>query len=101
MKDSMTPITINEQFCNGCGRCVFVCSMGVIEMRDKPGSGNLKTAAVAKPEYCMYCEACVIDCKRGAISLNPLCRSLNMDKISDLILKKKKRRFRFWKADHK
>jgi NAD-dependent dihydropyrimidine dehydrogenase PreA subunit len=96
MNDNQTPITINEQFCNGCGRCVFVCSMGVIEMRNKPGSENEKTASVAKPEFCMYCEACVIDCKRGAISLNPLYGSFNMDKISDLILKKKKSRFKFW-----
>lgn len=95
MKDNQTPITINEQLCSGCGRCVFVCSMGVIEMRDKPGSEKEKIAAVAKPEFCMYCEACVIDCKKGAISLNPLYGSFNMEKISDLILKKKKSRFKF------
>ena len=97
MKDYKTPIIIDEQFCNGCGRCVFICSMGVIEMKDKKGSDKGKVAAVSKPEYCMYCEACVIDCKRGAITLNPESGSLNMENISDLILKKKKNRFMFWK----
>ncbi|HNX24621.1 MAG TPA: ferredoxin family protein [Spirochaetota bacterium] len=97
MTDNVTPIIINEQLCTGCGRCVFVCAMGVIEMRDKPGSDKAKVAAAANPEYCMYCEACVIDCRRGAICLNPLQGSLNMNKISDLIMKKKKNRFQFWK----
>lgn len=97
MNDNMTPIIIDEQICNGCGRCTFVCAMGVIELRDRPGSDKEKTAFASKPEFCMYCEACVIDCKRGAISLNPLYGSLNIDKISDLILKKKKNRLKFWK----
>jgi len=91
------PVTIDENLCNGCGRCVFVCSMGVIEMQDKPDNINTKIAVVSKPEHCMYCEACVIDCKKGAIFLNPLSGSLNMEKISDLILAKKKNSLKFWK----
>ena len=86
------PIVINEKLCNGCGRCTFICSMGVIELCDKPGAGNSKIATAAKPEYCMYCEACVIDCKNGAISLNPKSGSLNIENISDQILKKKKKK---------
>lgn len=97
MDKNKTPIIIDEKFCNGCGRCVFVCTMGVIEMADNPESDKTKIAAAAKPEYCMYCEACVIDCKRGAIRLNPQSGSLNIEKISELILKKKKNRFKFWK----
>lgn len=97
MNENDNPLIIDEKLCNGCGRCVFVCSMGVLDMRNKKNSDILKEAFVAKPEYCMYCEACVIDCKRGAISLNPQVGSLNIGKISDLILDKKKSRFRFWK----
>jgi len=99
MKDNKTPIIIDEHFCNGCGRCVFICSMGVIEMQDRKDGDKRKIATASKPEYCMYCEACVIDCKNGAIVLNPLSSSLNIDSISDLILnkKKKKRSFKFWK----
>lgn len=96
MNEIETPIIIDEKFCNGCGRCVFICSMGVIEMRDKPGTDNGKIAVAAKPEYCMSCEACVIDCKRGAISLNAQSDSLNIETISDLILKKKKNSLKFW-----
>lgn len=96
MNENKTPIIIDKKFCNGCGRCVFVCTMGVIEMRDKPDNDKLKIAVVVKPDSCMYCEACVIDCKRGAISLNPQSGSLNIERISDLILKKKKSRFKFW-----
>ncbi len=92
MNDKYTPIIIDEHFCNGCGRCVFVCAMGVIEMKNKKDSENIKTAAVTKPEYCMQCEACVIDCKQSAISLNPQSDSLNIETISDLILKKKKKK---------
>jgi ferredoxin len=71
--------------------------MGVIELRDKSDNNKTKIAVVVKPDSCMYCEACVIDCKSGAISLNPQSGSLNIEKISDLILKKKKNRFSFWK----
>jgi len=71
-KNSITsPITINEHLCNGCGKCVFTCPMGVIDISNKPVSGNKKTAIAAKPEYCMTCEACVIVCKRSAVTLNP------------------------------
>jgi len=97
MNENKTPIIIDKKFCNGCGRCVFVCTMGVIEMRDNPEKEKVKIAVVVKPDSCMYCEACVIDCKRGAISLNPKSGSLNIEKISDLILKKKKSRFKFCK----
>jgi NAD-dependent dihydropyrimidine dehydrogenase PreA subunit len=97
MNEKTSPITIDEHFCNGCGRCVFVCTMGVIEMQEKPGAQKEKTAVVVRPESCMYCEACVIDCKRGAICLNPHSGSMNIEKISDLILKNKKNSFKFWK----
>ena len=97
MDKNKTPIIIDEKFCNGCGRCVFVCTMGVIEMQDRPDNDKIKIAVAVKPESCMYCEACVIDCKKGAISLNPQSGSLNIEKISELILKKKKSRFKFWK----
>ncbi|PKL16934.1 MAG: hypothetical protein CVV49_13695 [Spirochaetae bacterium HGW-Spirochaetae-5] len=30
MDKNKTPIIIDEKFCNGCGRCVFVCTMGLI-----------------------------------------------------------------------
>jgi len=97
MDKNNTPIIIDKNFCTGCGRCVFICSMGVIEMQDKPDSDKIKIAVAANPDNCMYCEACVIDCKSGAISLNPKSGSLNIEKISDLILNKKRSGFKFWK----
>jgi len=70
MNDNFNPITIDEKICNGCGNCVFICGMGVIEMKDKPGSVSGKIASASKPEYCMTCETCVKGCKRKAITLN-------------------------------
>ncbi len=97
MDNYTDPIIIDEKQCNGCMRCTFICSMGVIEIREKSDNNKGKTAFVSKPEYCMYCEACVIDCKNGAIRLNPHSGSLNIEKISDRLIKNKKSRFKLFR----
>lgn len=89
MKDTK-PIIIDEAACNGCGRCIFICSMGVIDISNKDDDASARKAFVAKPEYCMYCEACVIDCRRGAIKLNAEHGSMNIKTISELVLEKKR-----------
>ncbi len=82
---SFNPITINEQFCNGCGNCVFLCPMGVIEIQEKPGSNKGKIAVASKTEYCLLCETCVKGCKRKAITFNEESESLFIDQLNDTI----------------
>lgn len=88
--NNFNPITIDEHFCNGCGKCVFICPMGVIELLERAGSNKGKAASASKPEYCLLCESCVKICKRGAVTLNDQNDSLFAEQIPDLIPEKKK-----------
>jgi flavodoxin/NAD-dependent dihydropyrimidine dehydrogenase PreA subunit len=56
-------VTINQTACMGCGRCVNVCPLGVIELIDKK----------AVPLYeldCTLCRLCEINCGERAVSLH-------------------------------
>jgi len=56
-------VTINQTACRGCGRCVKVCPLGVIELIDKK----------AVPLYeldCTLCRLCEINCGERAVSLH-------------------------------
>jgi len=56
-------VTFNHNNCNGCGKCVTICPMGVIEIENKK--------AVCKRELdCTLCQLCVINCKQRAITLH-------------------------------
>lgn len=60
----MPPI-INKEKCNGCGRCVDVCSEDVLYSPKK-----LEVPIVAYPEECWHCNSCWLDCPvEGAIKL--------------------------------
>ncbi len=82
MKKSDTPVIIDNQACNGCGRCVDVCSVNVLEMATT--DEGLK-ARVARPDDCLFCEACVIDCRQVAIMLNPESKSARIKSISSVV----------------
>jgi len=56
-------VTINQTACMGCGKCVTVCPMGVIDIIDKK----------ATPRYeldCTLCRLCEINCRERAIRLH-------------------------------
>ncbi len=55
-------ISINEDLCNGCGKCVKGCHEGALQMIDNK-------ARIISELYCDGLGACIGDCPVGAISI--------------------------------
>jgi ferredoxin len=56
-------VTFNHDNCNGCGKCVEVCPLGIIMLENKK--------AISRSELdCTLCRLCAIKCKQRAISLH-------------------------------
>lgn len=56
-------VTFNHNNCNGCGKCVKVCPLGIIQLEGKK--------AISKSELdCTLCRLCVTSCKQRAITLH-------------------------------
>jgi ferredoxin len=53
-------LVYDENFCNGCAKCVEVCPHAAFEM-----DGRL--ARLVRPQVCMECGACQLNCITGAI----------------------------------
>ncbi|MFZ7101718.1 MAG: 4Fe-4S dicluster domain-containing protein [Peptococcaceae bacterium] len=57
-------IKINTRLCEGCGKCIAVCSKGVLR---QVGFLFHKHVVVVNPEKCTGCRRCEKVCRRGAI----------------------------------
>ncbi|MCU0458404.1 MAG: 4Fe-4S binding protein [Bacteroidales bacterium] len=56
-------VTINQSVCKGCGKCVNICPLSVIE--------SVKNKAVPFKELdCTLCRLCEINCRERAINLH-------------------------------
>lgn len=56
-------LTFNHSNCNGCGQCVKVCPLSIIELENKK--------AISRGELdCTLCRLCVTNCKQRAITLH-------------------------------
>lgn len=59
----MRPIVkIDEEKCNGCGKCIIGCAEGALQLVD----GKAK---LVKESYCDGLGACIGDCPQGAITI--------------------------------
>lgn len=56
--------TIYTTKCIGCGRCVNICPLDVIRIKNKK-------AWIAYPEDCHSCYLCEMICPKGAIYVHP------------------------------
>jgi ferredoxin len=56
-------VTFNHSNCTGCGKCVKVCPLSIIQLERKK--------AISKNELdCTLCRLCVVNCKQRAITLH-------------------------------
>ena len=58
----MVEIKIDEEKCNGCGTCVDICPVGVLEIQDEKSK-------VVNLDECLVCMACEVQCPETAIKI--------------------------------
>jgi NAD-dependent dihydropyrimidine dehydrogenase PreA subunit len=58
----MVEIKIDEEKCTGCGTCVDICPVGVLEIKDEK-------SVVVNLDECLICRACEVQCPEGAIEI--------------------------------
>lgn len=56
-------VTFNHSNCNGCGTCVKVCPLGIIQFENKKAFSN-------KELDCTLCRLCVVNCRQRSITLH-------------------------------
>jgi adenylylsulfate reductase subunit B len=65
----MAKITIDQEKCNGCGKCTRICPKGpriygTIEVNGK------REGVVKDPRFCLGCTTCIGSCPTGAIKID-------------------------------
>ncbi len=70
---SWPEIVVDEEKCNGCGRCVKTCPMEILELRNEDPAFNDNFDTFR----CIGCENCVAVCPNGAIDAKGTYRVLS------------------------
>jgi len=58
----MVQIKIDHEKCDGCGTCVDICPVEVLEVRDEK-------SVVVNLNECLVCRACEVQCPNSAIEI--------------------------------
>jgi len=58
----MVEIKIDIEKCDGCGTCVDVCPVDVLEIKDEK-------SVVINLDECLVCRACEVQCPNNAIEI--------------------------------
>ncbi len=59
------PVVIDETKCNGCNKCVTICTTDVLIPNPIKG----KPPIIMYPEECWYAGCCVGECPVGALTM--------------------------------
>ncbi len=62
-KKKLRELTINRDWCKGCGICVAFCPGKVLEL------DNREKAIAVRPEVCICCRLCELRCPDLAIEV--------------------------------
>jgi 2-oxoglutarate ferredoxin oxidoreductase subunit delta len=65
-KKNQVKLSINADWCKGCGICVAFCPKQVLELNPK------EKAEAARPDQCIACLMCELRCPDLAIEVTPL-----------------------------
>lgn len=62
-------VTINEEFCKGCGLCVKFCPTGALGIARHTNDRGFHPAAFLHPEKCVGCADCALMCPDACIKI--------------------------------
>ncbi|MDH5449897.1 MAG: 4Fe-4S binding protein [Candidatus Bathyarchaeota archaeon] len=58
----MVEVKVDEEKCDGCGSCVDVCPVEVLEIVEEKSK-------VKNPDECLACRACEVQCPNTSIEI--------------------------------
>ena len=64
--------TLDTRRCKGCGLCIDVCPVNVLEISSEVSAQGCYPAYQARPEDCTFCSACCIMCPDLAITISKI-----------------------------
>lgn len=62
-------ITVNEEFCKGCGLCVAICPKQAMQLSEGMNSRGIHPAYLARPEECTGCTQCALMCPDACLRI--------------------------------
>ena len=62
-------IHVKEEFCKGCGFCVYFCPKKILVMSDQPDPKGYSVTKVKDSNKCTGCRMCELVCPDFAISI--------------------------------
>lgn len=71
IKNARGVVTINPNWCKGCGYCIKYCPTQVLEAAKEFNAKGYHPPYVAKPEMCRNCGFCQVICPEFTIFVQP------------------------------
>lgn len=66
---AMSQINLNIERCKGCGLCVGVCPIGILQMSETLNSMGCRFLEITDPDKCTGCGMCCRMCPDVAIEI--------------------------------